>query len=112
MISVCIATYNGEKYIYRQLESILSQLNKSDEIIVSDDNSTDKTLEIISEFRDVRIKVVNNAHVADYSNKRLPSYYRATYNFYNAIKYAAGDIIFFQIRMIFGIQIKFLRQLF
>lgn len=47
MISVCIATYNGEKYIHRQLETILSQLTAEDEIIISDDNSTDNTLDII-----------------------------------------------------------------
>ena len=32
-ISVCIATYNGEKYIKEQLESILTQLKKEDEIL-------------------------------------------------------------------------------
>ena len=37
-ISVCIATYNGGKYIKEQLESILSQIGKDDEVIISDDN--------------------------------------------------------------------------
>ena len=44
MISVCIATYNGEKFIKEQLLSILEQLNADDEIIISDDHSTDDTL--------------------------------------------------------------------
>ena len=44
MISVCIATYNGEAFIHAQLESILSQLHDDDEIIISDDGSTDNTL--------------------------------------------------------------------
>ena len=44
MISVCIATHNGEKYIKKQLESILSQLDFSDEIVISDDGSTDQTI--------------------------------------------------------------------
>ena len=60
MISVCMATYNGEKYIKEQLSSILSQLSEKDEIIVSDDSSTDKTVEIIESFQDKRIKILKN----------------------------------------------------
>ena len=44
MITVCIATYNGEKYIGEQLASILPQLSDEDEVIVSDDGSIDNTL--------------------------------------------------------------------
>ena len=40
MISVCIPTYNGGKYIKEQLESILIQLDEKDEIIISDDCSS------------------------------------------------------------------------
>ena len=40
--TVIICTYNGEKYISKQLESILAQTRPVDEIIVSDDSSTDK----------------------------------------------------------------------
>ncbi len=58
-ISVAIATYNGEKYIKEQLESILKQLNKNDEIIISDDGSADKTIEIAKSFNDKRIKIIN-----------------------------------------------------
>ena len=47
MISVCITTYNGEKYIKDQIMSIISQLSENDEIIVSDDGSTDSTLHIL-----------------------------------------------------------------
>ena len=60
MLSVCIATYNGEKYIYEQILSILSQIKSTDEVIISDDNSTDKTLEIIKNLNDPRIKLYNN----------------------------------------------------
>ena len=42
--SVCIATYNGEKYISEQLYSIKCQLSDNDEIVLSDDASKDKTL--------------------------------------------------------------------
>ena len=47
MISVCIATYNGEPFIAAQLESIVAQLSPDDEIIISDDGSTDRTLEVV-----------------------------------------------------------------
>ncbi|MFR3431564.1 MAG: glycosyltransferase [Holdemanella porci] len=40
MISVCMATYNGEKYLKEQLDSILKQIKSSDELIISDDGST------------------------------------------------------------------------
>lgn len=58
MISICIATYNGEKYLEEQLASILPQMASSDELIISDDGSTDKTLTIIDRFvaQDQRIK--------------------------------------------------------
>ena len=51
-VSVCMATYNGERYIRQQLLSILSQLTLEDEIIVSDDGSTDATLDIINQLAD------------------------------------------------------------
>ena len=60
MISVCIATFNGEKYIKEQLESILYQLENSDEVIISDDHSSDKTIEIIKSLKDGRIKIFLN----------------------------------------------------
>lgn len=59
-ISVCMATYNGGKHLKQQLESILSQLSADDEIIVSDDGSTDDTIQIVNSFADGRIKVISN----------------------------------------------------
>jgi glycosyltransferase involved in cell wall biosynthesis len=49
-VSVVVCTYNGEKYLRDQLQSILDQTRPPDEIIISDDGSTDSTLEIIEEF--------------------------------------------------------------
>ena len=42
-LSVLLASYNGEKYIAKQIRSILDQLSSSDELIISDDGSTDQT---------------------------------------------------------------------
>ena len=45
-VSVCMATYNGEEFISQQIKSIINQLNNDDELIISDDGSTDGTLKI------------------------------------------------------------------
>jgi glycosyltransferase involved in cell wall biosynthesis len=82
-ISVCIATYNGEKYILEQLHSIIKQLNDDDEVIISDDSSTDRTLEVIESLADHRIKI--------FPNQMFKS---AIFNFENAIKHASNDLIF------------------
>ncbi len=49
-ISVAMATYNGEKYIRAQMNSILRNLKPGDEIVVSDDGSTDTTLHILESY--------------------------------------------------------------
>lgn len=59
-ISVCLATYNGQAYIKEQIESILRQLSIDDEILISDDRSTDETVSIIENIGDARISVVKN----------------------------------------------------
>ena len=82
-ISVCMATYNGERFIKDQIESIIVQLGINDELIISDDSSTDNTLKIISRFNDSRIKVFNSH-----------TFRSATRNFENALSYATGDVIF------------------
>lgn len=57
-ISVAMATYNGEKYIKEQIDSILQNMNEFDELVISDDGSTDDTVKIIKNFqkKDNRIK--------------------------------------------------------
>lgn len=82
-ISVCMATYNGAKYIQAQLESILKQLDEDDEVIVSDDSSTDETIDVIKSFNDARIRVFENQK---FSNHLL--------NFENALKHASKEYIF------------------
>ena len=83
MISVCIATYNGAKYIKEQIDSIITQLSEEDEIIISDDCSTDNTIEIINSFHDTRVKL--------YKNKLNKGFVG---NFENALSQAKGDYIF------------------
>jgi len=51
-ISIVLATYNGEKYIEAQLQSIFSQTLQPAEIIVCDDKSTDNTYEILEKYAD------------------------------------------------------------
>ena len=83
MISVCIATYNGAAFIEEQLKSILSQLSSADEVVISDDGSTDGTTDIICRIKDERIRLLP-------SHESLGS----TGNFFRAIDASKGAIIF------------------
>nr|WP_308757667.1 glycosyltransferase [uncultured Bacteroides sp.] len=83
MISVCMATYNGEQFLKEQIDSILQQLNEHDELIISDDNSTDTTQDIIRSYNDFRIKLVQNSLQRG-----------VTHNFENALCHSKGNIIF------------------
>ena len=58
-IDVLMATYNGEKYIKDQLDSILNQSYKNFRLLISDDGSTDSTVKILNEYssKDNRIKL-------------------------------------------------------
>src|SRR5579872_6862490 len=49
-ISVALTTYNGERYLESQLESLVTQQRPPYELIVGDDGSTDRTLEILQRF--------------------------------------------------------------
>jgi len=81
-ISVCMATHNGERFIEAQLASILAQLASDDEVIVSDDGSTDRTVEIVRGFADPRIRLLTGN-----------SFSSPVLNFENALTSASGDII-------------------
>ncbi len=78
-----MATYQGERYVERQLRSILEQLDANDEVVVVDDCSKDRTVEVIESLNDPRIKLFRN-----------PVNRREVYSFGRAIEIAEGDIIF------------------
>ena len=91
MISVCIPTYNGERFILEQLLSILKQIEITDEVIISDDGSTDSTISIIQSLQDARIKIYFN------ERSELREKYKfmfTTRNLENALNHAKGDYIF------------------
>lgn len=85
-ISVALCTYNGEKFLTQQLDSILHQTHKVDEIIICDDGSTDQTIDIlknyISQFPEI---------ITLYQNEKN---LRSVKNFEKAISLCTGDIIF------------------
>jgi glycosyltransferase involved in cell wall biosynthesis len=68
-----MATYNGERYVARQLMSILSELAENDEVIVVDDQSTDRTVEEVKRIGDRRITI----HVNDRNRGEVFSFSRA-----------------------------------
>lgn len=87
MISVAMASYNGEKYIEQQLDSIFNQSKKIDELIITDDCSTDNTVFVIEEY----IKKHPNFKIYLIKNKNNLGYKK---NFYKALSYCKGDYIF------------------
>lgn len=80
--SIVIPSYSGERFIENAILSALNQTRPADEIIVSDDNSTDNTIKICSKYSD-KVKI--------YKNPTGPSGFVNGWN--NAISYATGDFI-------------------
>ncbi len=89
--SIALATYNGEKFIIEQLESLVNQTVLPYEIIISDDNSTDNTIKVINDFiaaqtdKNIIFKVMTNPK----ENSGVVG------NFENAIKNTTGDFVCF-----------------
>ncbi len=83
-VSVCMTVYNGEKYVRQQIESVLSELQLDDELLIYDDLSTDTTVKVIEEFGlDKRVKFRKNATKLGILK-----------NFERVLQEAQGDYIF------------------
>jgi glycosyltransferase involved in cell wall biosynthesis len=82
-ISVCMATYNGALYIEQQLRSILTQLSSEDEVVISDDSSSDRTVDLIQGIGDPRVRLLPGGKF------RSP-----VYNMENALQKSRGAFIF------------------
>lgn len=113
-VSIIIAAYNIENYIYRCLESIVNQTYKNLEIIIVNDGSKDRTLDIINTFasEDNRIIIINQENKG-LSNSRKIGYTKATGEYllfvdgddwleenaveilYDQVKYNKSDIVCF-----------------
>lgn len=84
MVSIALATFNGEKYLSQQIDSILSQTFKNIEIIISDDNSSDNTYEIIQNY------ALKYSNIKVFKNQLGAGFVR---NFENAISKTTGKYI-------------------
>ena len=86
--AVAIALYNGEKFIYKQLESIRTQTQEPDQVVLCDDGSTDNTISIVNEYIEKyhlqnKWKLVKNDKNLGYAR-----------NFYKAMSMCTADLIF------------------
>lgn len=86
-LSIVLSTYNGEKYIADQLESLKNQERKADEVIIRDDCSTDGTVSIIEKF----IKEENLLNWRLEINSKNKGW---KINFRELIIEASGDLVF------------------
>ena len=84
--SIAMATYNGEKFILEQLESFANQTVLPNEVVITDDCSTDNTLSLINSF-----KKTAPFTVRVYSNETNLGY---TQNFNKALQLCTNELIF------------------
>jgi glycosyltransferase involved in cell wall biosynthesis len=82
-LSVAMATYNGERFLIEQLDSILSQLGPNDELVIVDDASQDSTCALIDGLCDSRIRLIQNE-----TNQGVLA------SFETALHQATGEIVF------------------
>jgi len=87
-VSVILSTYNGEKYIIEQMDSIKNQSKPADEVIICDDCSKDKTYKIIQDY--IKINSLDNWHL--YRNEKTKGFIK---NFLDGSKLATGDLLFY-----------------
>jgi len=85
-ISIALATYNGTRFLVEQLESFLAQTRPPDEIVISDDCSTDSTFELLKTFRN-RCSIPVVLMPGDRNEGHLR-------NFERALSRCTGDLVF------------------
>lgn len=85
-ISIAMASYNGGKYLQRQLDSFIFQTRRPDELIICDDCSSDDTLGVLERFKSM---APFNVHI--YQNDTNLGF---TKNFQKALSKCSGDLIF------------------
>jgi len=81
-LSVCMATCNGERYLAEQVGSIVPQLESHDEVVISDDASTDGTLALLRKIEDGRIRILPGK-----------TFHSPIYNIEYAMSRSEGDVI-------------------
>lgn len=86
-VSVAMATYNGEKYVEKQLETIRTQTCVADEVVIYDDQSTDNTFSIVKDY--IRRHCLENWTV--YISETNRGFIG---NFFQVLKKVTGDVIF------------------
>lgn len=88
-VSVCLCTYQGERYIEKQLRSIYDQTHRPEEVVICDDGSTDRTVSLIREFIQKR-NLEESWHLI-----QNPTNLGYMANFYHACTLCHGDFVFF-----------------
>jgi len=83
LVSIAMATYNGEKYLEEQLDSIYAQTYKNIEVIVCDDKSSDQTIEILEKYK-------QKYGLEYYINKQNLGYVK---NFEKVVSLSTGEFI-------------------
>ncbi|MBO5371388.1 MAG: glycosyltransferase family 2 protein [Lachnospiraceae bacterium] len=83
LVSIIIPVYNVEKYIPKCIESVISQDYKKIEIVVIDDGSTDKSIEIVKNTNDERIHIIHKVNGGQSSARN------------EGLKYCSGEYVFF-----------------
>lgn len=87
MISIAMTSYNGEKYIVDQLESIRAQTIPPDEVIISDDGSSDNTVKIVEDY-------INRYGLKGWRIVENPKNLGYIKNFWKTILSTKGDYVF------------------
>lgn len=86
-ISIALCTYNGERFLQEQLDSLAAQTRLPDEVVVGDDGSTDRTLEILEQWAETvpfPVRIQRNELQLGCTN-----------NFLSTARRSSGDVVFF-----------------